>query len=102
MDSKALHSIERLKHQESIKINGKVLYRTNDERDFNEVEAYWQYDFYDVKNKRKNPLATHQVRVHVAFEKNTRKARWVAKEYVTGDLLSLTDSSNNRISSLEN
>ena len=97
MDILKLGLIEKIEEKEKVIINGKELFRTDEVRDLNEMEGYWVYGFKDKKRKKKR---THQVVVHVKFEKNTRKEKWVTKKYVMGELLDVKLQSRAQINSI--
>jgi hypothetical protein len=105
MIKKDLEIFDFLRFQDKIKINGKVLFRSNSPHDINLKEKYWEYEFYDKWDKKKNllPKTSHLVKLYSTFKKKNKNGRQVieTKEYKRATLLDLNNKKEEEILTIE-
>ncbi len=93
MNPPELEVIGGLAFQEPIVINGKLLYRSEEVRELNTIEKYWEYFFYGKWDKQRNllPPCTCKVRVYVDFETKmiNGKETFVVSKYLKGVMINL-------------
>ncbi len=93
-----------MKFQEKISINGQTLYRSNEPRDLNTQEWYWEYEFYSKWDKKKNilPKPSHIVKVYTSFAKKIDNGQEFleVKDYLKGILKDLRSNTEEKITSI--
>ena len=100
-----LEIFDFLKFQDKIEVNGKILFRSNAPKDIDYKETFWEYEFYDKWNKKKNllPKTSHIVRIYSIFEKKNKNGREIVetKEYKKATLLNLSNKKEEEVISIK-
>jgi hypothetical protein len=98
--------IIKLKFQDSIKVNGKLLYRAQEYPDWNTIDKTVDYLFYEKWNKKNAMLPKPQyvIRLFVQVEKEKGRDGWVKNKiqrYEKGELTNLETKKKENIKSVE-
>lgn len=101
MEDEKLELISQLKFNDVVKINGDILYRTNEPKDLSTYDNYWEYSFYKDWDKSKNmlPKPSHLVRVYVKFKKINNS--YIIDKYIKGILIDLNNQNEEEIISIQ-
>ena len=99
-------SISKLKFQDHIKINKKILCRAQEYPDWNTLDNSVEYLFYETWDKKKNilPKPNYLVKLYTKIKSEKKQDGWVSnriKGYENGEITNLETKKKEVIKSIE-